>query len=170
LKIPGKNAGSGSISRLGPRFIDRLPRITRPNPSSAQNSNREGDRLETGVNQRKQTARVDSNRETGACFPGLLGRKGERNSNRESQPSETAVTNPISSNRENERTRWSSRAGTPTSGVAGAASGRPYEENPTAKVKNAGWQPALRGTKRISATSRNSDRTKLSRSDNEKNA
>lgn len=38
MKPPGKNAGSGSISRLGPQFADRRPRIPRPSLSSAQNA------------------------------------------------------------------------------------------------------------------------------------
>jgi hypothetical protein len=44
LRIPGTNAGSGSISRLGGRFADRLPKIPRPgltNVSNFRNSNRE---------------------------------------------------------------------------------------------------------------------------------
>jgi hypothetical protein len=48
MKAPGANAGSGSISRLGPQFADRRPRIPRlrrsnfqPRSSKFQNSNRE---------------------------------------------------------------------------------------------------------------------------------
>jgi hypothetical protein len=100
LKIPGKNAGSGSISRLGRQFIDCPPRIIRPSASSGQNSNREGIRLETVVNQRKQTSGIDSNREKGAVF----------------SPSKFDRTT-------RQRPRWGSRARTPTSGVAGASIG-----------------------------------------------
>jgi hypothetical protein len=48
MKAPGRNAGSGSISRLAPQFADRRPRIWllrrsnfQPRTSNFQNSNRE---------------------------------------------------------------------------------------------------------------------------------
>src|ERR1700690_1118379 len=71
MKPPGTNAGSGSISRLGPQFADRPPRIPRPslsNVSNVRNSNRESLRLETVVTQTKQRIGTSSNRETEACF------------------------------------------------------------------------------------------------------
>jgi hypothetical protein len=93
MKVPGKNASSGSISRLGPQFADRRPRIARPglpNTPNPRNSNREWLRLETGVTRTKQTLPISSNREKEACF---------------------SVANL--------RPRWDSRAETPTAGVAG---------------------------------------------------
>jgi hypothetical protein len=91
MKPPGTNAGSGSISRLGPQFADRRPRIPRPsNAPNVQNSNRESLRLETAVTSTKQTLLISSNREKEALFS-------------------TAKMRP----------HWGSRAGTPTSGVAG---------------------------------------------------
>src|ERR1700675_4201036 len=71
MKPPGTNAGSGSISRLRPRFADRRSRIPGPslfNVSNVQNPNREGKRLETAVSRRKQTIRDRSNREKEAYF------------------------------------------------------------------------------------------------------
>jgi hypothetical protein len=71
MKPPGTNAGSGSISRLGPHFADRRPRIPRPalhNVSITQNSNRECQRLETAVTRRKERTRTGSNRELAAYF------------------------------------------------------------------------------------------------------
>jgi hypothetical protein len=106
MKPPGTNAGSSSISRLGPQFADRPPRIPLPSPSNAPNvqiSNRESLRLETAVTQTKQTVPLSSNREVEALFstakrlqitipadrgrpnpPALYQQKGEQNSNRES--------------------------------------------------------------------------------------
>jgi hypothetical protein len=79
MKIPGTNAGlprmtlrgSGSNSRLGPRFADRPSRIARPGHSgvsNVQNSNRECQRLETTVTRRKERIRIRSNRENEAFF------------------------------------------------------------------------------------------------------
>jgi hypothetical protein len=71
MKPPGTDAGSGSISRLGPQFANRPPRIPHPTPShvsNAQNSNRESLRLETVVTQRKERMQTISNREKEACF------------------------------------------------------------------------------------------------------
>src|SRR5271167_2959224 len=112
MKPPGTNAGSGSISRLGPQFANRPPRIARP--PNAPNSNRESLRLETAVTQRKQTLPISSNREIEALFstaktiriivsaernrldPRNLRREtGKQNSNRES-------SRLINSNREKE--------------------------------------------------------------------
>jgi len=68
MKLPGTNAGlprmtlrgSGCISRLGSRFADRRARIPPPGLSNVQLrtyhiriSNREGQRLEAAVTQRK---------------------------------------------------------------------------------------------------------------------
>ena len=67
MKIPGTNAGSGSISRLSPRFGDCRPKIPGPglsNVSNVQNSNRECKRLETVVTARKQAPEAGSNRES----------------------------------------------------------------------------------------------------------
>jgi hypothetical protein len=78
MKPPGTNAGSGSISRLGPQFADRQPII--PRPSNAQNSNREALRRVraddsarrndevTAVTQTKQRILINSNRELAAYF------------------------------------------------------------------------------------------------------
>jgi hypothetical protein len=188
MTIPGKSAGSGSISRLLPQFADR----GRLNPTALrhlkdeQKSNREALRRVRAVNrlcdckapasarrnddvsavtQRKERTRTRSNREKEALFSSAKSlqitirtdrglpnssdpchQKGEQKSNREALRLETAVTQTkqtvhTSSNRENgalfspskfdritrKRPRWDSRAGTPTSGVAGAASKRPYE-------------------------------------------
>src|SRR5271155_5853125 len=83
MKPPGTNAGSGSISRLGPHFADRRSRIPRPslfNVSKAQNSNRESRRRVraddsarrndevTAVTQTKQRILINSNRELAAYF------------------------------------------------------------------------------------------------------
>jgi len=71
MKIPGTNAGSGSISRLGPQFANRpqkIPRPGLPNVSIIRNSNRECERLETAVNQTKQRIQTSSNRELEAYF------------------------------------------------------------------------------------------------------
>jgi hypothetical protein len=71
MQAPGTNAGSSSISRLGPQFANRRPRIPRPSPpnsSNAQKSNREPFRLETVVTQTKQTTSTHSNREIEALF------------------------------------------------------------------------------------------------------
>jgi hypothetical protein len=121
MKIPGKNAGSGSISGLGPQFAERgrlKPHALR-HQKGEQKSNREALRRVRAVNrlcdckapasarrnddvtavtQTKQRIEISSNREKEACFSGV-----------------------------NVRPRWYSRAGTPTAGVAGAASKRPYE-------------------------------------------
>jgi hypothetical protein len=158
--VPGKNASSGSISRLGSQFPDRRSRIARPGlmnltprAPNARNSNRECLRLESAVTQRKQTLPLSSNRELEAYFSAL--RKGqktfrgdpspanppnfrrltdEQKSNRERFRLETAVTHRkqrsgVRSNREigacfsapDLGPRRDSRAGTPTSGVAGAS-------------------------------------------------
>jgi hypothetical protein len=121
MKIPGKNAGSGSISRLAPQFADRgrLNLTALRHQKGEQKSNRESLRRVRAVNrlcdckapasarrnddvtavtQRKERTRTCSNREKEAYFLGV-----------------------------NVRPRRGSRAGTPTSGVAGAASKRPYE-------------------------------------------
>ena len=160
MKVPGKNASSGSISRLGPQFPDRRSTIARPGllnltprAPNAQNSNRECLRLETAVTQRKQTPRISSNRKLEAYFsasrngqrafrgdpslanpPNFRRLTGEQKSNRECLRLETAVTHRkqrigVRSNREigacfsapDLGPRWDSRAGTPTSGVAGAS-------------------------------------------------
>jgi len=83
MKPPGTNAGSGSISRLGPHFADRQPII--PRPSNAQNSNREALRRVraddsarrndevTAVTQRKERVQFSSNRELEACFSPPVG-------------------------------------------------------------------------------------------------
>jgi hypothetical protein len=111
MKAPGTNAGGGGISRLGLRFADRRARIPCPRlsvTSQVQNSNREGKRLEITVTQTKQSIRPDSNREKVACF---------------SPPEFHQITG--------QRPRWDSRAGTPTSGVAGGLTpALPYEERP----------------------------------------
>ncbi len=104
MKIPGKNAGSGGISRLGRRFahLGSFNPTALRQQKGEQKSNREGIRLETVVNQRKQTSGIGSNREKGAVFsPSKFDRTGRQ------------------------RPRWGARAGTPTSGVAGAASRAP---------------------------------------------
>jgi hypothetical protein len=112
MKIPGKSAGSGSISRLVPQFADlgRLNPTALRHQKGEQKSNREALRRVraddsarrnddvTAVTQRKERTRTCSNRKKEALFSGV-----------------------------NVRPRWDSRAGTPTSGVAGAASKRPYE-------------------------------------------
>jgi hypothetical protein len=113
MKIPGTNAGSGSISRLRLQFADRRPKIPGPGLSDfklrtsyIQNSNREGIRLETGVSGRKERIGVSSNREKGACSSNRvraddsarrnidqLGRRTKvKNSNRESLRLEIDVT------------------------------------------------------------------------------
>jgi hypothetical protein len=83
MKSPGTNAGSGSISRLGPQFAYRPPRMPRPslpNAPKAQNSNRESLRRVraddsarrndevTAVTLRKQRIPLSSNREVEALF------------------------------------------------------------------------------------------------------
>jgi hypothetical protein len=103
--VPGKNASSGSISRLGPQFADRRSRIARaglPNAPNPQNSNRESFRLETGVTPTKETIQTSSNRELEAYFSAA-----------------------------NVRPRWGLRAGTPTAGVAGGLTpALPYGKMP----------------------------------------
>ena len=106
--MPGKPASSGSISRLGPQFADRRSRIARsglsnfqPRISNLQNSNREWLRLENAVTQRKQRIETSSNREKEAYFSAA--------------PTAT-LDGEI---KEMQRPRLDSRAGTPTSGVAG---------------------------------------------------
>jgi hypothetical protein len=108
--VPGKNASSGSISRLGPQFPNRRSRIARPGllnftprTPNAQNSNRECFRLETAVTRTKQTLPISSNREVEAYF---------------SAAASTATLN--GEVQVMQRPRWDSRAGTPASGVAGA--------------------------------------------------
>ncbi len=102
MRIPGTNAGSGSISRLRLRFADREPKIPgsgHSNASDGQNSNRECIRLETAVNRRKPG-------------PGSMIQPGE-------------ITTGVTSNRElealfsaaNARPRRNSRAGTPTAAL-----------------------------------------------------
>ena len=112
--MPGKNASSGSISRLGPQFADRRSRIARaglPNAPNFRNSNRECFRLETAVTRTKQTLHISSNREVEAYFsasrkcqksfrtdpgpdnpPSFRRQTGEQNSNRECFRLETTVT------------------------------------------------------------------------------
>jgi hypothetical protein len=71
MKPPGRIAGSGSISRLTPQLADRPPKILLPglsNVSTIQNSNRECERLEIAVTQRKQRIQTSSNRELEAHF------------------------------------------------------------------------------------------------------
>src|ERR1700691_2795888 len=73
MKIPGTNAGSASISRLGERFADRRPKIPclgSFHASTVQNSNRERLRLETAVTQTKQRIGTCSNWEKEALFFG----------------------------------------------------------------------------------------------------
>jgi hypothetical protein len=70
MNPPGTNAGSGSISLLGPQFADQ-GRLNSPDlghQTDEQNSNREALRLETAVTQRKQRLPISSNREKEACF------------------------------------------------------------------------------------------------------
>jgi hypothetical protein len=76
MKPPGTNAGSDSIFRLGPQLADRRPRIPRATLSTVsiiQNSNRECERLETAVTQRKQRTPTGSNRELAAYFSPPVG-------------------------------------------------------------------------------------------------
>jgi len=53
IKMPGRNAGSGSISRLRPRFTGGGSRIARHALSNLQNSNRDTKLLETVVTRTK---------------------------------------------------------------------------------------------------------------------
>src|ERR1700735_1666442 len=82
MKIPGKSAGSGSISRLAPQFAGRgrLNPTALPHRKGEQKSNRESLRRVraddsarrnddvTAVTQRKERTRTCSNREKEALF------------------------------------------------------------------------------------------------------
>jgi hypothetical protein len=103
--VSGRNASSGSISRLASQFADRRPGIARaglPNAPNLRNSNREALRLETALTRTKQGVGISSNREKEALFspakppqitiradrgspnpPDPFRQEGERNSNRE---------------------------------------------------------------------------------------
>jgi hypothetical protein len=141
MKPPGTNAGSGSISRLGPQLADHQPRIPRPslsNASKTQNPNREALRLEAAVPQTKQRTPTRSNRELEACcsppvgegvylppglglgvgwnFGGMRRASDIQNSNREALRLETAITQtkqrtPTRSNRELEACFSASKCG-----------------------------------------------------------
>jgi hypothetical protein len=143
--VPGRNASSGSISRLGPHFADRrsgiaLPGLSnfQPRISNLQNSNRECFRRVRAVNRLCDCRAIDSgrrykttgsNREAQRLEPAVTQRKQriETSSNREKEAySSAAPTATLDGEIKKIQTpRWDSRAGTPTSGVAGAASKAP---------------------------------------------
>jgi hypothetical protein len=156
--VSGQNASSGSISRLSLQFAGRscLNPTALRHEKGEQKSNRESLRLETAVTQRKQRIEISSNREAEALFssakslqitirtdrglpnpPAPYHQQGEQNSNRESHQPETAA-NQNSSNRKSERPSWDSLAGTPTSGVAGAASEAPLRGKSNGEVNGNG--------------------------------
>jgi hypothetical protein len=142
MKKPGKCAGSGSISRLGPRSIDR------PLASKILIGNHEKRICDPQLLLRLKTNSI-------VCFLRLAGHFNRTH---------VAINKYCSANK-NQRPRWGSRAT--------RQAGRPYAEKttatPTAKVKIAGWQPALRIAKR-KTTSPDTHRTKFSRQNGEKNA